>query len=79
MVSLVSFADCRYVLLIRIKRRPRPSVAKYITIFITSVTLAFSVNYIFENVFKQHHRDRFNIILGQEVDSQGIGYNTQSK
>ena len=28
------------------------------------------------NVFKQHHRDRFNIVLGKEVDSRGIGYNT---
>lgn len=75
-VSLVSLLIVGTFYFIRIKRKPRPSVAKYITIFITSVILAFSVNYIFENVFKQHHRDRFNIILGQEVDSQGIGYNT---
>jgi len=36
----------------------------------------FSVNYVFENVFKQHHRDRFNILLGKSVDMKGIGYNT---
>ncbi|WP_163397928.1 rod shape-determining protein RodA [Flavobacterium fluviatile] len=36
----------------------------------------FSVNYVFENVFKQHHRDRFNILLGKTVDMKGIGYNT---
>ncbi|MBF6607816.1 MAG: rod shape-determining protein RodA [Flavobacterium sp.] len=36
----------------------------------------FSVDYVFENVFKQHHRDRFNILLGKEVDLRGIGYNT---
>ena len=35
-----------------------------------------SVNYVFENVFKQHHRDRFNILLGKDVDMAGIGYNT---
>ena len=35
-----------------------------------------SVDYVFENVFKQHHRDRFNILLGKEVDLKGIGYNT---
>jgi rod shape determining protein RodA len=35
-----------------------------------------SVNYVFENVFKQHHRDRFNILLGKSVDMKGIGYNT---
>jgi rod shape determining protein RodA len=36
----------------------------------------FSVDYVFENVFKQHHRDRFNILLGKEVDLKGVGYNT---
>lgn len=35
-----------------------------------------SVNYVFENIFKQHHRDRFNILLGKAVDMKGIGYNT---
>ena len=35
-----------------------------------------SVNYVFTNVFKQHHRDRFNILLGKTVDMKGIGYNT---
>ena len=37
---------------------------------------SFSVNYVFENVFKQHHRDRFNILLGKEVDMKDAGYNT---
>lgn len=36
----------------------------------------YSVDYVFDNVFKQHHRDRFNILLGKEVDMKGIGYNT---
>lgn len=35
-----------------------------------------SVNYVFTHVFKQHHRDRFNILLGKTVDMKGIGYNT---
>jgi rod shape determining protein RodA len=51
-------------------------------IILSSILLAiisafvFSVNYVFENVFKQHHRDRFNILLGKTVDMKGIGYNT---
>jgi rod shape determining protein RodA len=36
----------------------------------------FSVDYVFNHVFKQHHRDRFNILLGKSVDMKGIGYNT---
>ncbi|RTY65851.1 rod shape-determining protein RodA [Flavobacterium sp. GSP27] len=35
-----------------------------------------SVDYVFDNLFKQHHRDRFNILLGKTVDLKGIGYNT---
>ena len=37
---------------------------------------SFSVGFVFDNVFKQHHRDRFNILLGKEVDMKGVGYNT---
>jgi len=45
---------------------------------ILAVISAFvlSVDYVFDNVFKQHHRDRFNILLGKTVDLKGIGYNT---
>jgi len=45
-------------------------------IFIMIGGFVFSVDYVFTNVFKQHHRDRFNILLGKEVDMKGIGYNT---
>ena len=45
-------------------------------IFVLVSGFVFSVNYVFDNVFKQHHRDRFNILLGKEVDMKGIGYNT---
>lgn len=47
------------------------------TILFTLISgFVLSVNYVFENVFKQHHRDRFNILLGKSVDLKGIGYNT---
>ena len=39
------------------------------------VNFSFSVDYIFENVFNQRHRDRINIVLGKEVDTKGVGYN----
>jgi len=57
-------------------RKKRPNILKYIMIVVACIGFAFSVSYIFNNVFKQHHRDRFNIVLGKEVDSRGIGYNT---
>jgi rod shape determining protein RodA len=49
-------------------------------VFILISGFVLSVNYVFTDVFKQHHRDRFNILLGKTVDMKGIGYNTnQSK
>jgi len=36
----------------------------------------YSVDYVFNNVFEQRHRDRFSILLGKTSDNQGIGYNT---
>tara|TARA_R110002124_G_scaffold99337_1_gene245345 strand:- start:80909 stop:82165 length:1257 start_codon:yes stop_codon:yes gene_type:complete len=57
-------------------RKKRPNLFKYATIAVACVGFALSVNYIFNNVFEQRHRDRFNIVLGKETDSRGIGYNT---
>jgi rod shape determining protein RodA len=49
-------------------------------VFVLISAFTFSVSYVFDNVFQQHHRDRFNILLGKEVDMKGIGYNiNQSK
>ncbi len=44
-------------------------------VFVLISGFSFSVNYVFDNVFQQHHRDRFNILLGKQVDMKGIGYN----
>lgn len=52
----------------------------FIGSFIISVGFSLSVDYIFDNVLEQRHRDRINIVLGKTVDNQGIGYNmNQSK
>ncbi|MCB0457260.1 MAG: rod shape-determining protein RodA [Flavobacteriaceae bacterium] len=49
---------------------------QYVIIVATCIGFTFSVNYVFNSVFEQRHRDRFNIVLGKEVDEKGIGYNT---
>lgn len=38
--------------------------------------LVFSFGFAYNNVFKQHHRDRFEVLLGLKVDNQNIGYNS---
>ncbi len=57
-------------------KNKRTSMLKYSIIAIVCIGFSFSVNYIFENVLEQRHRDRFNIVLGKEVDNANIGYNT---
>lgn len=58
----------------RIKKRTSPF--PYLIATVVAIVFTLSVNYVFENVFEQRHRDRFNIVLGKEIDAKGIGYNT---
>lgn len=49
-------------------------------IFLMVGVYTFSVDFIFNEVLKQHHRDRINLILGKIEDPSGAGYNLfQSK
>ena len=56
--------------------KKKQSIFKYGFITLACIAFSISVNFIFENVLEQRHRDRFNIVLGKEVDSRSIGYNT---
>ena len=59
---------------------PRVKIWPFLILLIVSIGFSFSVDYIFDNVFQQRHRDRINIVLGKEIDTQGVGYNiNQSK
>lgn len=62
-----------YILITKNKQKILANLA---LAFITITLFSLSVNYVFNNVFEQRHRDRFNIVLGKEVDTRGIGYNT---
>ena len=62
------------------KLNKKASLLPYLLVIFLSCGYVYSVDYIFNTVFEQRHRDRINIILGKDVDSQGIGYNiNQSK
>lgn len=49
---------------------------RFILIYFFTGLFIFSVDFVFNNVFEQRHRDRFDILLGKTADTQGIGYNT---
>lgn len=77
LISSVVLFIC--ILLYFIFYRPRAFRKGWIKItgiYLMSAMFIFSVDLVFNHVFKQHHRDRFNIILGKTVDMKGVGYNT---
>ncbi len=57
------------------KRKRKKAVFPALVAILFFGGFTYASSYIFEEIFEQRHRDRFNILLGKEVDSQGIGYN----
>ncbi|MGB0879122.1 MAG: rod shape-determining protein RodA [Polaribacter sp.] len=49
---------------------------KIIAIYVILVIFILGTGYIYDNVFKQHHRDRFEVLLRLKVDHQNVGYNS---
>jgi rod shape determining protein RodA len=43
--------------------------------FISSLMISYSVDYIYDNLLKPHHRNRIEDMLGIKVDIKGAGYN----
>lgn len=49
---------------------------KIVLSYVVILLYILIVNYTYNSVFKQHHRDRFEVLLGLKVDTKNIGYNT---
>ena len=49
---------------------------KIAAVYVTVSIFIVGTGYTYTNIFKQHHRDRFEILLGLKKDNQGIGYNS---
>ena len=62
-----------FILFFKRKKKDFKKTLVYGTIFTIFI---FSVDFIFNDVFEQRHRDRFNIVIGIEKDVLGTGYNT---
>lgn len=45
------------------------------SVFVIATGFSFSVDYVFDNVLEPHHVTRIKILLGQESDPHGAGYN----
>jgi rod shape determining protein RodA len=71
-LTIISFLYLRFIKMRKFKKFG----IDIIVILMFSSIFVLSVDYIFNNVFEQHHRDRFMVILGKTSDTKGIGYNT---
>ena len=78
-IAILTIIFLTYLIYLR-NKKIKVSFLKYIFSFFILISISFSTNYLFENVLKQRHRDRINLVLGKEIDTSGIGYNiNQSK
>jgi len=49
---------------------------KFLLIYIIACGYIFSVDFAYNSIFEQRHRDRFDVLLGRKVDNKNIGYNS---
>ena len=58
------------------KRFIRFNWHKMLAVYLITILFTFGTDFIFNEVFKQHHRDRFEILLGLKTDKKNVGYNS---
>lgn len=58
------------------KRFLRFNWHKIIGIYFVVAFFVLGTSYTYNNIFKQHHRDRFEVLLGIKTDNKNIGYNS---
>jgi rod shape determining protein RodA len=49
---------------------------KILITYLLVTLFIYGTGFVYENVFKQHHRDRFQVLLGLKIDNKDIGYNS---
>jgi len=65
-------------LIIKLFVLPRYRNSKYIGVIwatIIAIIITLGVSYVYDNLFKDRHRDRFQIMFGIKEDRKGVGYN----
>ncbi|TVZ56740.1 rod shape determining protein RodA [Lutibacter sp. Hel_I_33_5] len=58
------------------KRFIRFNWHKVLGIYLIVGLFIFGVGFTYNNVFKQHHRNRFEVLLGLKKDTKDVGYNS---
>ena len=72
-IFLTGFFGCFYFLSKKINKKV--SIIPLIIVFISSCIYVYSINYVYNDLLSQRHKDRIDIFLGKETDVMGVGYN----
>ena len=75
-INMLIFLIGLFALLFVYKLYNALSKTRLVYYAISSIVFILCVDFIFNNIFEQRHRDRFNVVLGLDDDVKGIGYNT---
>jgi rod shape determining protein RodA len=79
-IILISLISVIVLPLYLLSRRKKKELLLILGILISCISFIFSVDYIFNDVLAPHQKKRINILLGNEFDPHGAGYNLiQSK
>jgi len=70
---LTGFFGCFYFLSKKINKKV--SIIPLIIVFVSSCIYVYSINYVYNDLLSQRHKDRIDIFLGKETDVMGVGYN----
>lgn len=72
LITLFTF----YIIYKEGKRFLRFNWYKIVGVYAVVTLFILGTGFAYNNVFQQHHRDRFEVLLGLKTDNQGIGYNS---
>jgi len=61
-------------------RKKRKEILLLLGLYLGTLAFVFTVDYIYDNVLQRHQKERIDVLLGNDVDLKGAGYNLhQSK
>ena len=72
-IFLTGFFGFFYFLSKKINKKV--SIIPLIIVFVSSCIYVYSINYVYNDLLSQRHKDRIDIFLGKETDVMGVGYN----
>ena len=72
-IFLTGFFGFFYFLSKKINKKV--SIIHLIIVFVSSCIYVYSINYAYNDLLSQRHKDRIDIFLGKETDVMGVGYN----